>query len=270
MRRYGTTTDATIVPGKDAGLAITLQPLAEACAEVVAPTPCAPSITGLHWFSDATGLIDQDAEAAYILPEGAAGPMLGLAKLVGEPCDLPVTWTKEWEATTGTGGDPGYLEEGASLIVYPLATTVPGILSVTAEHGGTSYGPILLTVLKYACYVPNQLGGWFRLTDNYSYSSYTGTITQYGGSDGSLLIGANAVTTINFTSISSATKIWIYCNDGSSGYYKVNGDGVTRYPQRGSFSPPWSGSGTPVTISGLTSLELHSDGYNAPWYVFVK
>lgn len=152
MRRYGKNSETTVVPGKDAGLALTLQPLAEACAEVVEQTPCEPAIDGLYWFSDSTGLYDQDVEAAYLLAEGAAGPALSVAKLVGEPCDLPVTWAMDWTPASGTGGDPGYLEDGASLIVYPLEDTAPGVLEVTAEHGGQSYGPILLTVIANECY----------------------------------------------------------------------------------------------------------------------
>lgn len=151
MRRYGKTSDATVVPGKDAGIKLVLQPLAEA-AEQSEIAPCQPIVDGLFWFSDSTGEFDQVAEAAYLLAEGAAGPLLGIAKLAGEPCDLPVTWAKAWTPATGTGGDPGYLEDGASLLVYPLAETVPGVLEVTAEHGGQSYGPILLTVLRYSCY----------------------------------------------------------------------------------------------------------------------
>ena len=276
MRRYGTTTETTVVPGKDAGLAITLQPLAEACAEVVAPTPCAPSITGLHWFSDASGLFDQDVEAAYLLAEGAAGPVLGVAGLVGEDCRLPVTWTKTWTPASGTGGDPGTLEDGARLEVYPLSDTVPGVLEVSAEHDGKTYGPILLTVIKYACYYiscpppASNISGWLRLPDAYGYSGHTGDPIQwYGTNDGSIGVAPTNVVTLNFASI-AATQIWIYCNDGGLGYYKVNGDGVTRYPQRGAFSPPWAGSGTPVSITNLSSLELHSDGYGSPWYVFIR
>jgi hypothetical protein len=151
MRRYGTRSDSTVVPGNDSGLSLVMQPVAEACAEVVS-VECEPDVTGLFWFSDSTGAFDQDVEAAYLLAEGAAGPLLGLAKLVGETCDLPVTWTKTWMPESGTGGDPGYFEDGARLVVYPLADTAPGVLEVSAEHDGQSYGPILLTVLRYSCY----------------------------------------------------------------------------------------------------------------------
>lgn len=150
MRRYGKTSDATVVPGKDAGIKLVLQPLAEA-AEQSEIAPCQPIVDGLFWFSDSTGEFDQVAEAAYLLAEGAAGPLLGIAKLAGEPCDLPVTWAKAWTPATGTGGDPGYLEDGARLIVYPLAGTAPGTLEVTAEHGVQSYGPIMLIVTLYEC-----------------------------------------------------------------------------------------------------------------------
>lgn len=104
MRRYGTRSDSTVVPGNDSGLSLVMQPVAEACAEVVS-VECEPDVIGLFWFSDSTGAFDQDVEAAYLLAEGAAGPLLGLAKLVGETCDLPVTWTKTWMPESGTGGE---------------------------------------------------------------------------------------------------------------------------------------------------------------------
>lgn len=273
MRRYGTNSDTTVVPGKDAGLAITLQPLA------VEPTPCEPAIAGLFWFSDSTGLIDQEVEAAYLLAEGAAGPVLGLAKLLGETCDLPVTWTKVWTPSSGTGGDPGYMEDGASLIVYPMADTAPGVLEVTAEHGGTEYGPILLTVLRHSsycyaepCEISNTIGGWFRLPENFAYTTSTGsTIAQYGGPDGAIVIGTNADTTINYSAMSGITQVYVYCNDGGNGYFVVNNDGVNRSMDGGLFSPPWLYPDTPVvTVSGISSLRLVSDGYGSPFYVFVR
>ncbi len=140
-----------IIPGQDTALTLRLTP------QGVAPAPapvadCDPAITGLRWFSDATGLYDQTVEAAYLLTEGAAGPVLGVAALVGEDCRLPVTWTTDWTPASGTGGAPGYFEDGGRLVVYPLADTAPGVLEVTAEHDGKSYGPILLTVLRYSCY----------------------------------------------------------------------------------------------------------------------
>lgn len=137
-------------PGRAIELTVPLGPPATEAAE---PIPdCEPAITGLFWFSDSTGLYDQDVEAAYLLTEGGAGPVLGVAGLVGEDCRLPVTWTVDWTPASGSGGDPGYFEDGARLVVYPLADTVPGVLEVSAEHDGQSYGPILLTVLRYSCY----------------------------------------------------------------------------------------------------------------------
>lgn len=172
MRRYGTRSDSTVVPGNDSGLSLVMQPVAEACAEVVS-VECEPDVTGLFWFSDSSsGQYDQEVEAAYLLTEGAAGPVLAVAGLIGESCDLPVTWTKTWTPASGTGGAPGYFEDGGRLVVYPLADTVPGVLEVSAEHGGQSYGPILLTVLRYSCYgysqyctAPTPCGGWSRLVD---------------------------------------------------------------------------------------------------------
>lgn len=279
MRRYGDQSQTATVPGRDAGLRLTLQPTAEACAEVVPAVECETAVTGLYWFSDASGLFDQEVEAAYLLTEGAAGPVLGVAGLVGEDCRLPVTWTTVWTPASGTGGDPGTLEDGARLVVYPLAATAPGVLEVTAEHGGQSYGPILLTVIRYACYaysapcaVQNELGGWLRVPDNFAYSSSSGSaITQYGGADGSILIGASGATTIHYSAMSGVSEVYVYCNDGGDGYFIVNGDTVHRANQRGAFAPPWLFPATPtVTVSGLSSIQLVSDGYGSPFYVFVR
>lgn len=278
MRRYGTRSDSTVVPGNDSGLSLVMQPVAEACAEVVS-VECEPDVTGLFWFSDSTGAFDQDVEAAYLLAEGAAGPLLGLAKLVGETCDLPVTWTKTWMPESGTGGDPGYFEDGARLVVYPLADSVPGVLEVTAEHDGQNYGPILLTVLRYSsycyaepCEASNTIGGWFRLPENFAYTTSTGSaLSQYGGPDGAIVIGPSADTTINYSAMAGITEVYVYCNDGGDGYFVVNGDGIQHANDRGSFGPPWLFPDTPtVAVSGLSSLRLVSDGYGSPIYVFVR
>lgn len=150
MRRYGQQTQGVTVPGRDARLKLTLQPTAEP-VEPVEPIPdCESAISGLYWFSDSTGQFDQSVEAAYLLDTGPAGPTLAVAGLVGEDCRLPVTWTMTWTPASGTGGEPGILEDGTRLVVYPLSDTEPGILEVTAEHDGQSYGPILLTVLRRA------------------------------------------------------------------------------------------------------------------------
>ena len=133
MRRYGQQTQRVTVPGRDAGLKLTLQPAVNPIAQV---EPCAPDISGLFWFSDATGLFDQDVETAYLLDTGAAGPVLAVAGLLGENCDLPVIWIKDWTPANGSGGNPGYFEDGARLVVYPLADTEPGVLEVSAEHDG--------------------------------------------------------------------------------------------------------------------------------------
>lgn len=181
MRRYGTTSDATVVPGKDAGIKLVLQPLAEAveCAEIA---PCETSVTGLFWFSDSTGLFDQEAEAAYLLAEGAAGPVLGVAALVGESCDLPIAWTMVWTPASEDGGSPDYFDDGARLVVYPLADTSPGVLELTAEHEGQTYGPILLTVLRYSCYCySDKTLAWFDAFAVFSASTAQAITWQAAG-----------------------------------------------------------------------------------------
>lgn len=264
-------------PGRAIELTVPLGPPAGVAPE---PIPdCEPAISGLYWFSDSTGLYDQEVEASYLLAEGAAGPALGVAGLVGEDCRLPVTWAKTWTPASGTGGDPGYLEDGDRLVAYPLADTAPGVLEVTAEHDGRSYGPILLTVLRYSnycyaepCEISNAIGAWFRLPENFAYTTSTGSaISQYGGPDGAIVIGPSADTTINYSAMAGITQIYVYCNDGGGGYFVVNGDGVSRSMDGGLFSPPWLYPDTPVvSVSGLTSIRLVSDGYGSPFYVFVR
>lgn len=274
MRRYGDTTDHVTVPGQNAGLKLTLQPLPEAPEPTA---PCAPKPAGLFWFSDLTGEFSEDSEAAYLLAEGAAGPVLGVARVLGDTCGK-VAWSSAWTPASGEGGAPGILEDGPDLIAYPLDTTAPGILEVSAVCAGKAFGPILLTVLRYSCYgyaycppqpVSNNLGGWLRLPDNFQHSGHAGPLETYGGADGAIQIGAGQVTTISFA-LTAIREVFVYCNDGGYGYFIANADGVQHPNQRGAFSSPWADAAETVPVAGLTSIEFHSDGYNAPFYVFVR
>lgn len=113
---------------------------------VVAVAPCEPDLTGLFWFSDTTGQFSEDAEAAYLLAAEAAGPVLAVARLLGERCG-DVEWQTTWTPDEGEGGDPGLTVEGANLVAYQLGTTVAGTLLVSATCDGQSFGPIALTLL---------------------------------------------------------------------------------------------------------------------------
>jgi|GEM_PF-1510532 hypothetical protein len=143
MRRYGQTMPGLTVPGQDAGLKLTLQPLVEAQGGA---GPCVPQPTGLAWFSDATAEFSELAEAAYLLPAEPVGPVLAVARVLGETCGN-VAWSSEWTPQSGTGGAPETAGVGADLLVYPATGGGPGVLSVTAECGGQTLGPILLTLL---------------------------------------------------------------------------------------------------------------------------
>lgn len=270
MRRYGTQSQPVTVPGQDAGLRLTLQ-RSQQPAQQPAVASCEPAITGLFWFSDVSGQFDQIAEAAYLLAEGAAGPALGVAGVLGERCDLSVTWIIAWTPASGSGGDPGFLEDGARLVVYPLATTTPGIAEISVECDGRQYGPIMLTVLRYASYVSNNLGGWLRVPENFPFDSYVGSIVQYGGPDGGIVIGSDKTTILSYANMAAVTRVWVYSNDDGSSYFVVNGDTVPHAATRGPFDPPWQNPAADVvTVSGLTSIELHSDSYNSPFCVFVQ
>lgn len=131
------------LPGRRLDLTLPLAPQA-----VPAPPPCAPNPQGVAWFSDLTGAFTEASEAAYLLPEGAVGPVLGVAQVLGETCG-DVHWSHQWTPESGAGGAPELVEDGAHLIVYARAETVPGILEVSARSASQSFGPILLTLLRY-------------------------------------------------------------------------------------------------------------------------
>ncbi len=115
--------------------------------------PCVPTGLQLAWFTDGAGTFSETAEAAYLLPvgEGAAGPVLGIAGIIGETCGAKIFWAAAWTPESGSGGNPGVYEDGARLIIWPKPDTEPGILTVTARVDNKNYGPIALTVLRYAC-----------------------------------------------------------------------------------------------------------------------
>ena len=117
------------------------------------PKPCVPDALRLVWFTDLSGSFSEVAEAAYLLPvgEGAAGPVLGVAGIIGETCGAQIFWTTAWTPESGSGGNPGVHEDGARLIIWPKTDTEPGILTVTARIDNKNYGPIALTVLRYIC-----------------------------------------------------------------------------------------------------------------------
>lgn len=263
------------VPGREIALTV---PMAAKAVEV---DPCEPDATGLFWYRD--GEYSESLQTALLFEAGAINPKLTTARLLGETCDQDVEWSAIWEnADGGDDGAPLVFPLGADLDVVAAANTVAGLLTVRATFGGTTYGPIDLLLLPgcESCYcysdaycpdgaVSNNIGGWLRLPDNFNYDSFSQPLEGYGDADGVIVIGVSTTTTVSF-SIPDATELWIYCNDGGSGTYIVNADATPRAPQRGVFSPPWDGSGATVSIAGLSSLELTSDGYNAPWYVFVR
>ena len=174
-------TRAVSVPGRDIALTVSLGGAAAGCE---------PEITGLFWFSDASGAFDAEAEAAYLLPEGGAGPTIAAAKLLGETCGSDITWATSWTPQAVGGDAPGIWSDGADLIVYPLEDTTPGILSVSATIGGIEYGPIALALVRYTCYGYgsgdascagltgiNWNGGGKSVSESGSGWSHTGTIS---------------------------------------------------------------------------------------------
>jgi len=139
LRRYGDTSNSVIVPGQNAGLKLTMQPVVSA--------ECKPAPTGLFWFSDETGDFTEIAEAAYLGAAETLAPVLAVAKVLGETCGS-VDWTVNWTPTSGSGGDPAIKADGALLYVYQAVGTAPGELRVSAQCGGQTLGPIALTLLQ--------------------------------------------------------------------------------------------------------------------------
>ena len=181
MRRYDPSKPGTVVPGRNTGLRLVLRPVSPEPEPEPEPAPCEPAISGLFWFSDSTGAFDQDVEAAYLLPEGAAGAApAGPAPRRGNrrpPPGRPVTGTRDWTPAVEDGAAPGAFEDGARLVVYPLADTAPGVLEVSAEHAGQPYGPILLSVLRYSCYCYGsgaRVLAWFDFHTVFSASGLEG------------------------------------------------------------------------------------------------
>lgn len=140
MRRYGDTSNNVVIPGPSVGLKLTMQPTMQSCK---------PNPQVLFWFSDATGGFTEVSEAAYLGVAESAGPVLAVAKLLGETCGQ-VEWATTWTPDAGTGGDPATVENGADLYVYPATGGGPGQLSVSAQCAGRTFGPILLTLLPAA------------------------------------------------------------------------------------------------------------------------
>lgn len=293
MRRYGQSTNNNInIKGNDTGFSAFLSPVPEPA--VAEPLPCEMFPKGLYFYNTESGDYDLTAEAGLLetyTDNVSITPDFTLtkptyqwsAKLLGELClcsdykvEFDVSWSDEFP--------PGHDTSSNEIFIFPRDDNKDesGVMTIVArlkdETGVVVYtsNEIYLVITSASYYynisqggTTNSIGGWLRLPDNYVYVSvqnYSG-FQWYGGLAGDIGISANGHIKLTF-SASTITQIWVYCNDGGSGYYKVN-NGGNRYPKRGAFSPPWQG-GTAETISGLSSLEMWSDGYGSPWYVFVK
>lgn len=281
------------VKGPSAGVKFGLTPIATAVAEV---PPCRPNPAGLYWFDADSGAFDSLSEAALLERYSDNVPLIPdfvltkppyrfHAQLQGELClcgGYAVEWRIEWSGTS----PPHHSESGSDFFVYPRddnadeagVLTVVAVLKKGVETVAVS-NEIYLVITSASYYYTvsqggtvNNLGGWLRLPDNFQHSAIVDDddyLQWYGGLNGSIGIAASGWIKLSFTGLSGLSSLFVYCNDGGSGYYKLNGETSSRAPSRGAFSPPWSG-GTPISIAGLTSIELHSDGYGADWYVFVK
>lgn len=288
MRRYGQAGTKVTVKGPSAGVKFGLTPIATAVAE---SPPCRPNPAGLYWFDADSGAFDSLSEAALlerysdnvpIIPDFVMTkpPYRFHAQLQGDLClcgGYAVEWRVEWSGSS----PPHHSESGGDFFVYPRddnadeagVLTVVAVLKKGVETVAVS-NDIYLVITSASYYYTvsqggpvNNIGGWVRVPDNFGNTGYTGSLSWYGGLEGSIGVPANSSLSMTFNI--SASELWVYSNDGGGGTYIVNNDGNIRHPARGAFSPPW-GSGTPIPISGLTSITFISDGYGSPWYVFVK
>jgi hypothetical protein len=140
------------VPGKDAGLTLTLQPAIDSSdGEAEA---CTPDIQGLYWFSDTGTHHHATTETADLVPgTETANPLLATALLIGELCDEKITWHVIWtpEDEEAEDSDPGLSEQGQNLCIFQrIGKTTGGSLSVSAVLLGHTYGPISLTIASSA------------------------------------------------------------------------------------------------------------------------
>lgn len=293
MRRYGQTSDKITMRGPSAGVKFGLTPAAATIQEAL---PCTATPGGLFWYNPETAQFDLLSEAALLeqysdnvpqIPDFVLTrpPYRFHAQLQGELClcaDHAVKWRVEWN---GSGENPPhYSTAGSDFFVYPRDDNrdESGVLTVIAalkKSGSTIYVSneiyLIVTSASYYYTISQNLidypSGWLRLPDNYSYSDIVDnnhSLLWYGMNDGNIGIAANGVVRFGFIRI-AITEIWVYYNGGGNGYYILNDDMLNHFPVRGEFVPPWKG-GMPISIDGLTSIELHSDGYESPWYVFVK
>lgn len=201
--------------GPSVGLTLRLTPLAPAAE------PCAPDITGLFWFSDASGAFDAQAEAAYLLPEGGAGPILAAAKLVGETCDGEVTWTTSWTPQAPGGHGPVARHDGPDFVAYPADDTAPGILSVSAELDGVTHGPIILILMRYVCYGYGSGGASCSGLTGISWENGSKTASESGSS-------WSHTGTITGTFPPGTTITWTFVWTGSpTGSLSFSGSGTT-------------------------------------------
>lgn len=292
MRRYGqSTTNNIAIKGNDTGFSAFLSPVPEPA--VAEPLPCEMFPKGLYFYNTESGDYDLTAEAGLLesyTDNVSITPDFTLtkptyqwsAKLLGELC-LCSDYTVEFDVGWSDEFPPGYDTSSNEIFIYPRDDNKDeaGVMTIIAklkdETGVVVYtsNEIYLVITSASYYYNIGSGGgsyWINLPINFGpyqvdYTAYPPD--SYGNTpDGCIQFYPNSTVTFLFSNASSLKEIYIYCNDGGSGWFKVN-NGSTRYPQRGAFYPPWKG-GTSVAISGLTKLELHSDGYGSPWYVFVK
>lgn len=268
------------MPGQNAGLKLTLQPLPSPSAEPE-PLPCEIDPEWFLWFSHETGefegiadvgllrrdVVDTVAEFVATVP-----PYRWHARLLGELClcsGCAVEFSVSWSGANA----PHFSSSGPDFFVYPRDDNLdePGVMTITAhvrKDGVIVYtsNPIDLVITSgtYYSYCNSSTAGWVPLT-NYTYDRISGYPPNVY-IDGIINIGSWS-SLVFYYSLTNVSRIYVYCNDGGGGHWKVN-HGTWEAPVRGAFTPPTLAS-EGMEITGIGTLEIQSDGYGADWSVYV-
>jgi hypothetical protein len=132
-----------------------------------AGTACSPVVNGIVWDS-----CNCSGDTVYVID--TSDGLLGVARVDGDVCGESVEWHWTYSPGPGTGdiltdyeGCPSGVYDGEAVMYYPqlmpfgdrlavISNTssqlsykhlMPGTLSVTAIHGGITYGPITLDLI---------------------------------------------------------------------------------------------------------------------------
>lgn len=313
MRRYDTKSNNVNVVGPSAKVKLGLTPIivtpvVEEVEPVVIPEPvvCTPDPTIAAWWDSeeesfslesVSGLIDKFTDNVsvtndYILTKP---PYNFHARLLGELClaEHYVDWDISWEDVEGsTNLPPMHNTSGPDIFFGPRDDNQDGegvftVVAMLKKGDDVIYesDEIYLTISSstYYTYInvveegfpPNT---WVGLHETGSTVTIDGEPPYvYNLDNGFINIGYNNEVVFNFDPPIQCTHIWVYSNDGGSGYYSFNSSPEV-YFQRGALHLPSSlyGDGV-INVEGylgtgnntISYIRLTSDGYGSDMLVKV-